>query len=48
MVGLRDPGEQRIETCKVIQADWQIRICPQVDKGYQALLPLNDSNDGEK
>ena len=48
MMGLRDPGEQRIETRKVIQADWQIRICPQVDQGYQSLLPLDDSVDGGK
>ncbi len=48
MMGLRDPGEQRIETRKMIQADWQIRIRPQVDKGYQSLLPLDDSVDGGK
>ena len=46
MVGLRDPGEQGIETHRAIQTDWQIRIRPQADQGAQVIVPLNVSGDG--
>ena len=46
MVGLRDPGEQGIETHRAIQTDWQIHIRPQADQGAQVIVPLNVSGDG--